>query len=344
MGPSVINFGASVSKGSMSRNLLLLRGDDLNRGKKIGLVYEEGVLSLAQGETKGTLESPELSLPTFTELVASWNASTPPGAYVELSVRVRTGGLWSRWFTYGKWADNGANGGSVKGQADETARLDVDLLRLLSRPADTLRFKLDLFREDPGLPGPRVRLIAFTYAPKVHSPRPYTHVDIALRVPPRAQLSVPSIGNVICSPVSLATVMAYHGHIEEIEQTSAGVKDNGEGIYGNWSYNVAYAAERGFTAWVQRCNSLEDVKQYLLQGLPVIASIRTAAKEDLPGANMAYTSGHLLVVTGLLVQDGKPYVLVNDPAAHRDEDVQRQYPLERFLKAWTRKMIYVLQK
>lgn len=343
-------------------NLLLLQNDTLQeafrRGTATGVVFEDGAVALAAGETEGIFQSEEFALPAFTELVASWNSTAPPGTFVELLVQVRAGGAWSRWFTYGKWADAGANAGSVKGQRDEKALLDVDLLRVLEDSADAIRFKLHLTRESAtgsatatagaasnseGTAGPRVRRLAFTFAPVDPVIRPYIHEDVALHVPPRAQLPVPDIGRLICSPVSLATVMQYYGHVEETEQAAAGAKDNGANIYGNWSYNVAYAGERGFTAWVERCNSFEDVKDCLKRGVPVVASIRTAKDDPLPGAVMPYPAGHLLVVTGLAEDGGQQYVLVNDPAAHTDDDVPRRYPLERFLDTW-RNVIYVIQR
>lgn len=325
-------------------NTLILQGSDLDDGVKSGLVFEGGSLGLAGSRTEGSVESQVLAVPEFTDVVASWNSATAPGTYVELLVRVKRGDAWSRWFSYGKWSDNGRNQGSIKGQEDEIARLDVDLLRIVGGSAEAIRSKLILSREDAAAPSPRVRLIAFSWTPKTLSEDNYTGAEIALNVAPRAQLPVPKIGNIICSPTSLATVMAYHGHVEDTEQVAVGARDNGAGIYGNWSYNVAYAAEKGFTAWVQRCNSMEDVRQYLEQGLPIIASIRIAAKEELTGALSAYPHGHLLVITGLSRVDGQDYVLVNDPAAHREEDVPRRYRLDQFLKAWTRKQIYVLKQ
>lgn len=351
---AVDNGGLSPSEILSPTNTLLLRGEDLDAGVKTGVVYEDGSLTLAGDELTGRLESGDIPLPRFTDLVATWNSNTPAGAFVELSVKVRRDGAWSRWFTYGKWSDNGTNIGSVKGQKDDVARLDIDLLRILADEgvvarADAVRFRLELTRESAELPSPRVRLIGFTWAPAdadssgSGSGFADGSEEIALNVAPRAQLPVPEIGRSICSPTSVATVMAHHGHFEDTVEAAAGARDNGAGIYGNWSYNVAYAAEKGFTAWVQRCDSMEDVAQYLLRGLPVIASIRTTAKEDLEGALSPYRSGHLLVITGLTRVDGQDYVLVNDPAAHKDEDVPRRYRLDQFLKAWTRKMVYVVK-
>src|SRR5690606_39316030 len=84
------------------------------------------------------------------DLPISWSSSTPPGTFVELAVQVRTGGGWSRWFTYGRWADGGANTGSVPAQRDEHAVLDVDLLRVLNGTADAVRFRLHLGRTGAG--------------------------------------------------------------------------------------------------------------------------------------------------------------------------------------------------
>jgi len=300
---------------------------------------------LARDVRPGRAVSPALPLPAFTELVASWNARTPPGAFLELAVQVQVQGTWSRWFTYGKWAADGASAGSVAGQRDALAVLDVDLLRIPNGAADAVRFRLHLERAAKAAAQgstPRVRLVAFTVAPVAPQPRPYVHENVALTVPARAQLPIPRIGREICSPTSLAMVLQYYGVDQPTDQVAAGVKDNGAGIYGNWSYNVAYAGEQGFTAWVEYCESLEDVKEYLKQGVPVIASVRTPKEEPLPGAVLPYPAGHLLVVTGLAEEGGQRFVLANDPAAYADEDVPRRYPLARFLAAW-RRIVYVVR-
>jgi hypothetical protein len=304
---------------------------------EIALVIKEGLV-------QGNFLSEVLPVPQFTDVVASWNSLTPQGSFVELSIKVKSQDTWSQWFSYGKWSDNGLNLGSIKGQQDDVALLETDLLRVQQGHSDAIQFKLDLYRKDPGAASPSVRLVGFSWTPLQKPEELYISANIKLDVSPRAQLPVPEIGSIICSPTSLATVMAYHGHVETTEQVAAGARDNGANIYGNWSYNVAYAGEKGFTAWVERCNSLKDVKNYLNQGLPIIASIRIKDKAELEGALSAYSSGHLLVIVGLAHRDGQDYVLVNDPAAHRDEDVPREYRYDQFTRAWTKKRIYVLTK
>lgn len=327
----------------MGPNTILLQKEALGKGHGQGVVVTD-TLSLEEGAVAGSFESETLSVPIFKDVVASWNSTTALGTWVELSVRVRKGQVWSGWFSYGKWSDNGRNTGSIKGQKDDLAVLDVDLLRVHEGFADGIQFKLELSRDTADLSSPSVRLIGFSWSPFEEPEVKYISHKVSLDVSPRAQLPVPEIGNIICSPTSLATVMAYHGYVEETTQVAAGARDNGANIYGNWSYNVAYAAEKGFTAWVERCNSLEDVKKYLDQGLPIIASVRIKDKEELEGALSAYPSGHLLVITGLAHEDGQDYVLVNDPAAHKDEDVPRKYRYDQFIQAWGRKRIYVLHK
>lgn len=327
----------------MLPNTLLLQGAELDKGAKTGLVFRDGALSLVDDQTIGILESPVMTVPEFTNLVASWNSTTLRGAFVELLVKVK-GDIWSQWFSYGRWSDNGRNIGSIKGQKDKVAHMEVDLLRMLAKGGDAIQFRLELTRDSCDIPSPRVRLIAFTWTPTKLTDNKYTGANIALKVAPRAQLPVPKIGNIICSPTSLATVMAYHGRDESTEHVAAGAQDNGAGIYGNWSYNVAYASEKGFTAWVQRCDSMEDVQGYLQQGLPIVASVRIAAKEELTGALSAYPGGHLLVITGLIRQDGRDWVLVNDPAANTEEQVPRQYALDQFMQAWSNRIIYVLKR
>ena len=330
----------------MGPNTLILCKQDLSRGLRnsVGLTQDFSLV-IEDGQIHGSYQSEVLAgLPKFVDVVASWNSSTPQDTFVELSIKVKAGDSWSQWFSYGKWSDNGRNIGSIKDQKDTVAVLDTDLLRVNQGYADAIQFKLDLYRQDSDLPSPSVRLVGFSWTPFEYSDNHYTSANIKLDVAPRAQLPVPEIGNIICSPTSLATVMAYHGFVEETEQVAAGARDNGAKIYGNWSYNVAYAGEKGFTAWVESCNSLEDVKKYLSQGLPVIASIRLKNKEDLEGALSAYSSGHLLVITGLAHRDGQDYVLVNDPAAHKDQDVPREYRYDQFIRAWSKKRIYVLTK
>ena len=138
-------------------------------------------------------------------------------------------------------------------------------------------------------------------------------------------------------------VMAYYGVVEETEKVAMGTIDNGLSIYGNWSYNVAYAGEKGFDAFVLHCKGFESIYAYLSKGMPVVATIKIKEKEALEGALQAYPSGHLIVITGYEVRNGVPYVLVNDPATSQIDGVARAYKLDQFMSAW-KNIIYVIKK
>ncbi len=64
----------------------------------------------------------------LTELVASWNADTPGGSWVEVSVRGRSGGVATKEYVLGRWCrhDPAQGGGihrtSVNGQATPSPR------------------------------------------------------------------------------------------------------------------------------------------------------------------------------------------------------------------------------
>jgi hypothetical protein len=73
----------------------------------------------------------------------------------------------------------------------------------------------------------------------------------------------------------------------------------------------------------------EVARGLLDAGHPLIASVRYAEGELRDGA-VRKTNGHLLVVRGY---EGNR-VLVNDPAAARDDEVSRTYDLGEFCTVW----------
>jgi hypothetical protein len=107
--------------------------------------------------------------------------------------------------------------------------------------------------------------------------------------------------------------------------------DSGLGAYGSWSCNVAHAFEicvGKVYFFVRRMNSFKDVHRKLMQGIPVIVSIRGI----LPGAFQSFPNGHLMVIVGW--DSDAREVLCHDPACESNEKVFKRYPLEHFLRAW----------
>lgn len=326
-------------------SLLADSGDDFLAGTAENTkLNEDKDIVLEDGALEGKYTSPLLTPAVFRELVATWNADTPAGTEVELSVQVRIDGEWSPWLSYGKWASYG-NQGSIASQSGNYADMAIDVVEIvMGREADAFKYSVALTRNSDSSESPKVRQITVSLrlwtetAPALDSAKNW---QVELDVPERSQMVVPEIGNVICSPTALSMVLEYYGHDIETEVVAASVRDSRAGIYGNWAYNVAYAGSLGLTAYVDRFVSLDQIKDKIADGIPVVCSIRTDSQEALVGAPMAYPSGHLLVVRGFTVKDGEEYVIVNDPAAPGHDSVRREYKAAQFERAW-RKIVYIV--
>ncbi|MDO4799394.1 MAG: C39 family peptidase [Bacillota bacterium] len=301
--------------------------------------------------TQAQWRSEIISAPQFRRLLASWNCSTSPGSFIEVSVRARIGEEWTKWFSQGKWSGEGRNTGSFGDQKNSLAWMDIDVLRVY-QPADAFQVSALLTRKDESVPPPVLHGVhvsttndQFKYYDPEAEGAPNIHID----VPAEEQISFPEIGNIICSPTSTTMVLQFHGLPVDRAEVVHGCVDNGINIYGNWTYNAAYAFSAGekhgipLRADARYVESFEDVLHYLKQGLPVVGSIFTRAKEELEGTFSAHPAGHLLVITGIEKINGSYIVHVNDPATSDREKVKRKYKYDQFCKAW-RHVIYVIEK
>ncbi len=327
----------------MDKNALI---GNLYAGTYDNLSLTEGQLKLNHDSCHGVYESEVHEVDDFSNLVMSWRSKTHENASAEVWIKIRTEGRWSSWFSYGKWSDQGNNTGSFNGQKDILATLDVDLLLVNRGSADACAVRVELFRKDVETPTPVFEnyYIAFK-ASKPTEGRELDDVslDIQIKVQPYSQLDIPEIGNKICSPTCVTMVMAFYGLEKQITDTAKGVIDNGTGIYGNWSYNVAYANERGFRAHVERLSDAQDILEYLKEGIPLIASIKVKDLEALHGVYQTYPQGHLVVITGAFYRDGNYYFRVNDPAANTSDKVPREYLVHEFLNVWNG-IVYVIRR
>ena len=321
----------------------------------------EGTQRIAKGElvlagprrNLGVYCSPIFKSASFTELVMSWNAATPLGTSVEVQAQVRVEGKWSAWFSWGKWNSWSAVGSQKEIVHDKLAVMDIDTLKVVKgKTADALRYRIFLSSEQAHVT-PRVTLLAATVNAEQKTSKELTEKkDVVLEAPAYAQRrSDPRIAGQICSPVSMAMTLNYHGVDVLPEELAWRVKDHSQDRFpfGNWSFNCAAAAAFGLKAYVAYENSVAELRETLQQTGPVIASVMYKNSEDVPddlpvlhGAPVEATDGHLVVVRGLVQQGGKEWVLVNDPAGDRGS-VQRQYAAEEFEKAWTH-YVYVIAK
>ncbi len=293
----------------------------------------------------GEATSPEIATPfDYQEAIASWNAATPSGSWVEVQFRARYGTRWSKWYVLGIWASDTSTVArhSVNSQGDSDGFVATDTFISSAKKATTNNFqiKLRLFSAD-GTSAASVRNVSVAYstsAPKkaadVSSGNPALW-NTSINIPECSQMVYPDGGEVWCSPTSTSMVLAYwDGYSGECEPR---VRTAVDGVYdwiydghGNWPFNTAYAATLGYEGYVARLTSLARAEEYVAAGVPVIMSLAWG-KGDLTGADIESTNGHLLVLVGF---DSSGNPIVNDPAAPSNESVQRTYLRSEFEPLW----------
>jgi uncharacterized protein YvpB len=311
---------------------------------------DDGAVELGKGPegryfSIGVFASPEIPRIAFDRAVLSWQVSTPPGTWIIVEAQAKVGTEWSRLYGLGSWGRSTRSGSSGSKQKDRFGTVDIDTIALI-RPASALRYVVTFRSEDPGSSPLLRKMELATYLAEGQAPLsaalpPSELWARELDVPLRSQMvEDPSIASRICSPTSLSMLLAYYGRGRPTAEVAAGVHDYGAGIYGNWSFNMAYASELGLPARVAWFASLDDLKREIGAGRPVVASI-AFQENQLDGAPINATTGHLVVVRGFKVVEGREYVIVNDPAAPDETSVRREYKAEQFDKAWKR-IVYLV--
>lgn len=355
-------------------------GDGFAAGTLDGTALEEDALVLAgptgaldyidpfgDGSTTtydiGTWVSPVVPTPFgLTELVPSWNATTPPGTWLQVEVRGTTEtGRGSDWYVLARWASHteGFHRTTVTGQADDVAAVDCETLK--TRPGRTLvdwQLRLTLCRASGSRASARVTLAGAvaTALPedRTTSDQP-RGVSAVLDVPRYSQqlhrghyLEWNNGGEAWCSATSTAMVLDFWGvgpdrdetawveHTDADPQVDFATREVFDYSYdgaGNWSFNTAYAATRGLVGFVTRLRSLGEAEAFIAAGIPLVLSV-SFGRDELQGAGYA-TSGHLLVLVGFDT-DGNP--VINDPASHgvpSNDEVRVTYRREEFERAWS---------
>ncbi len=275
--------------------------------------------------TGQVLIGPETAAPPFTELIPSWNATTSAGSSLNLEVRVRQAGGWTRWYSFGIWMSEGERR-SVDGQKDAAGTLATDTLSL-NAPASAYQYRTTLRG------AVRLSLLAFTTSQKGRA-EPAASDRAAwgkvLNVPERSQMIYPGGGEVWCSPTSVSMILAFWGVQVTVPAAAKATYDKTYDGTGNWSFNVAYAGSLGLHAYVARLPGLAAAERYVSAGLPLAVSLGWK-KGELPGAAVPASSGHLMVLVGF-DKAGNP--VLNDPAAPSNETVRRSYPRASFERLW----------
>jgi uncharacterized protein YvpB len=309
-------------------------------------------LSPVHGETRrqGVFTTKVLETEkAFSHLVPFWNVITPGDSEVIIEVRVKIADTrWTDWQQLGIWGQNiksrsYSNNSSNQGYP---FRVDIDIFEILHEArASHYQMRITL-KDSSGSNSPVLTSLGATTYSHETEPSSTANSDWVgeLMVPRRSQmLEGASIRNNICGPVCLAMVLEYLGHRESSSSVASHCYDHGAKIYGNWSFNVAYAGSLGYRAYINYFHSLENVKEHIARGNPVIASIRFGPGE-LKNSPINSTIGHLVVITGFKVdEDGTEWVIVNDPSAPDSHSVRREYLASEFQEAWIG-IVYIIEK
>lgn len=301
-----------------------------------GLEFVDDTITYQDGATEATLTTGLFHVPSYQELVPTWNIMIDDDVKIRIRV-IPSNEEDAESLIMAYWTSDYKL--SMSNQASDIASVSIDTL-VATTSLEYVRFQMEF--EDGSF---ALKNLSFT-TKQINDDFLYDETlleEISIDVPAKQQLSIPVIGNSICSPTSLAMVIS--SFTDDLDpSTSAGlVFDQGAQIYGNWSFNASVAGGySGLYSRVEYIRDTETLVSYLKQGTPVIMSIRTTSMSDLTGSIMAYPAGHLIVLKGLTQVDGQWFGIVNDPAEYTDENVPRQYPLNQLIDAW-RGYAYIIQ-
>ncbi|MHB9755037.1 peptidase C39 family protein [Streptomyces sp. BYX5S] len=311
-----------------------------------------------------------LSVPA-TEVIASWNARTPKGTWIQIELQgTYTDGAETPWYVMGRWTSGDDDGADIRRTSvddqtdgkssiwtdtfsiDDTAsglrlvsyRLRLTLLRAVGSDAAPTVWRLgamgsdvpDRFTVPASRPGLAKELKVPRYSQNIHVGQ-YPEYDNG--------------GEAWCSPTSSQMIIEYWGRKptpEQLAWVDPSYADpqvchaarytydyQYEGC-GNWPFNAAYAATyKDLQGVVTRLSSLKDLETLIAAGIPAITS-QSFLKEELTGAGYG-TSGHLMTVIGFTA-DGD--VIANDPASSSNQAVRRVYKRREWENIWLRTKRY----
>lgn len=337
---------------------------------------DDTALALHSGAAAGTWTSrwhePRSS---FTQLIPSWQAQTPPGTWVTVGVQVRTDTTESRWFHAGTWAFDSATvrRQSVENDQDDVGSLATDVFSAKDDPpgGNPRAYRLRVTLNGPSEAKPTVRRLGASTVMPGSLPAEVSRSSLA----GAAELDVPRLSQVIhtgefpafggggrvwCSPTSVTMVMQYWGagptdddisalpadplfdahyrHDPAVPWAAVHTWDYIYGGAGNWPFNTAYASHYGLDGSVRHYPSLRDVESWIDQRVPVVISIRWDNESDNALLNLDGADiGHSdgHLVVVVGFTDDGD-VIVNDPASPTNDQVRRTYRRDQFEHNWLR--------
>ncbi|MEV0125404.1 peptidase C39 family protein [Streptomyces sp. NPDC050703] len=302
-----------------------------------------------------------------TELIASWNADTPTGTWLQTELRgTYDDGTMTPWYVMGRWAsgddkDKDIRRTSVDDQTDGRSTVWTDTLSLDDAAAGprvvSYQLRLTLYRRPGASVTPTVwRAGAMASAVPDRFTVPASRPGLAkeLKVPRYSQEihagqypEYDNGGEAWCSPTSSQMIIEYWGRrptpadLAWVDPSYAdpqvchAARQTFDYQYdgcGNWPFNAAYAATyRDLQGVVTRLASLTELETLIAAGIPVITS-QSFLKEELTGAGYG-TAGHLMTVIGFTAGGD---VVANDPASPSNPAVRRVYKRREWENIWLR--------
>ncbi len=287
----------------------------------------------------------EEQLSPFDELMITWNAIRPTKGKFLFYVSVKTD-EWSPWLLYASWGSDGQSSFSST-TPDSPVKIYQDALEVMEGKKATA-FQIKIITKDGASLNGIHGLHVYTNSDKAQEPQKLVSCSspIYLEVPGLSQMTIDHIRHRdLCSPTSTTAITRYLSNDYTIDLVSfaQNVWDSKFDIFGNWVFNVAQASTHlgcEWNCWVERLNGFDNIYQHLVQGNPVVISVRG----PLPGSAQPYAKGHLLAVIGYDSLNQK--VICMDPAFPVDNETHVSYDLSDLVQAWSRRgnLAYVFSK
>jgi Peptidase_C39 like family len=346
-----VAFDAGTHEGTVTNDKRLQLGASLANGTYV----DPWGTTIA--DERGTWTSAVVRTPfAFDQLIASWNATTPAGTWIDVQMRASGASRPTKFYTFAIWSsgDDTIHRTTERGQRDGDGRVNVDTFEAGPGAPELTSYELRLIlhRAAGVAATPTVALLAaVTSRVSLPSlPSAFGGVARDLDVPMLSQEThtghYPEYdggGEAWCSPSSTAMVLAFWKTGPSVTDLAAfpgashadGQVDHAarftydwsyEGA-GNWPFNTAYAAQYGVEGFVTRLRSLTEAERFIAAGIPLIASINGV----LPGFLFTSTNGHLLVIRGF---DANGDVITNDPAVRSNAQARKVYPRLEFETVW----------
>lgn len=317
----------------------------------------------------GTWTSPWTASPfAYDELVASWNAATPPDTWIRVEMQGRGSDRTTKWYTLQVWAsgDGDIRRTSVPAQGDGDGFIAIDTFvrSKKSLPLDEFQIAVHLIRKAGSSATPTVTFVGAMVSAASDFDIPSTFGgsgEVDLPVPTLSQEThvghfpeYDNGGEAWCSPTSTAMVLRYWnaGPSAEALLEFPGSDPNGERhpdgdvdyaaryVYdwnyqgaGNWPNNTAYAATFATGGGVPLEGFVTRLRSLEEARLFLEAGIPLIASINgkLPGFLFDKTNGHLLVIRGLTASGD---VITNDPAVWTNPEARKVYARADFESVW----------